>query len=143
MLHSVTELILILIFTISGIKDYRDSTLPIRLFVIPYSLIIIDIILQGDYIKFLSGGVIFLLFYLSARYLGSGGGDALLLPILALEYGLLNALLIITNGLLCSLIIAIYRSCRYNQKVTLNMNVPLIPGIAICLCIFQIISIII
>lgn len=89
--------------------------------------------------RVISALALFGLFYLSARFFDSGGGDAIVLPMLALLWGIINAAFIILIGCLITTFIVILRALIKHEKIAWRANYPLLPGISVSYIVFIII----
>ncbi len=135
MYHTFTILLLNLFFIVAGFTDLKSNALPIRFLPLIYLLTFVDLCLHltpfGIALHFFSAAAIFVMFYILAKFFGCGGGDALLLPILAFEHGLLYSILVIGVGSILSMIIGVLRQFKNEKKFSPQMEFPLIPGIAV------------
>lgn len=141
-IHLFTIMITFIIFTVSAVSDIKTFTVaPLNPIVFVYIVAIIDAIIIGTslsdiIVKFIFALIVFVIFVLIARFLGGGGGDAVLMPILPLVFGVIPALCIIFASCILTTIFVVAKRLIKKEKIRLTEDIPLIPGVAFCIAIY-------
>lgn len=117
----------------SAYTDWRDNIIPTELILSSgYPLIILHVLLFLDMntllIRAAAAGCIFLIFYLNAKFLNGGGGDAILFPLLPLFLGIISYI-IIAGGCILNIPIHFIRKIR-NHNLGFH-EIPVVPGVFI------------
>lgn len=111
--------------------DLRDNLIPTELILSSgYPLIILHMLLFLDMSTLLMriavASCIFFIFYLNAKFLNGGGGDAILFPLLSLFLGIISYI-VIAGGCLLNLPIHFVRR-MWNRDLGLQ-EIPVVPGV--------------
>lgn len=117
----------------SAYTDWRDNIIPTELILFSgYPLIMLHAILFLDMntllLRAAAAGCIFLIFYLNARFLNGGGGDAILFPLLPLFLGI-TSYIIIAGGCILNIPIHFVRKLA-NRGLNVH-EIPVAPGVFI------------
>ena len=115
-------------------KDIKTYTIPfefITRFGYPVLLIHVILFLSTDscIARVITAGGVFLVFFLNAKFLGGGGGDAILFPLIPLFCGPVPGLIIIAGGCFLNVPIHLFRKL-HNHTLSFH-EIPVVPGVFI------------
>lgn len=132
------------VFVYSAITDYIRMTLPIHIILFSYIFAFLGTIFTVPKHKIIVNifisGIVFFIFIICAYFFHSGGGDAILFPLLSLLYGAVS-IPIIFGGCIVSGLIYIITKAFQRKPIHLNDEFPLVPGVTILYCIFLIMEV--
>lgn len=125
----------------SAYTDYKSQIIPIELVIVSYPLYLVHAICFWDinyfFINAISAALTFLLFYLNAKFLGGGGGDAILFPIIPFWCGMVCGWLIIAAGCLLNAVFYLLgKSVGCNRFC--RKEIPVAPGVFVIYLLSQI-----
>ena len=92
--------------------------------------------------RFVGMAVVFLLFYAMAFFLNGGGGDAIVYPLIPLQFGFVPALVIIMEACFFTILYALIRSAIKKEKLSATTEIPFLPGGTAALIIFLVYQIV-
>lgn len=144
-LSILSELLLLSVLLAAAHSDYKTQTVPWLLLPVLYPVLFLHSLINKAPIQvmfdLLGTATVFLIFYMNARLLGGGGGDALFLPAIPFQHGLFAGLLIILSGCLWTTCGYICTRVNRGAKLEKHASLPLIPGVFFAYTIFLFYSI--
>lgn len=126
-------------FLCASYTDLRSRTVPIEWSAIPYAVILLYLVFSFMVVsvlaRILSALAVFGVLCVCAKFLGGGGGDAVVIPMIALLYGLAASLLTLLAACLIMMIYIGVRALATRKKPDVHEDFPMMPCVTAAYCV--------
>lgn len=123
------------------ILDIRFMHIPnkiatVLIYIIMLCYLFTNLTPSGISCRLIEAAILFGLLYLFAKFLGLGGGDVIVLPIIPLFLGIFHAAIIIFIGCIGTTMFILIQNKIHKVPINNDTQYPLLPGVCIAYIIF-------